>query len=306
MLSNSKGGLYLSDKTEPKDKDFAVVIVSDTHINSTVGLCKPAINLDDGGTYRISPAQHWLWRTWLRFIDDVSILTKDYRVVVVFNGDIGEVDTKRRTTQLVTVNKATILRMVVETIEPLTDVADAIFVIRGTPAHAGKSSWLEEALARDLNICIKSSKDIYSHYQVKGNIGGVLFDIAHHGRMGQLRHTAKLYAIRLAQETMDKYNDKGHQPPDIVVRSHHHRRADSGLNWPCFGVFTPGWQAPTEYIYRISGENDSDDVGGDVYLCSKDAAKTINNYGIVFPKFVWHPLDYSLSKNRKIWEVVKI
>jgi len=38
-----------------------VAVVADTHPNSTVGLCPPEVELDDGGTYHASKAQRWLW-----------------------------------------------------------------------------------------------------------------------------------------------------------------------------------------------------------------------------------------------------
>lgn len=41
-------------------------VVSDLHVNSTVGLCPASgVRLDDGGTYMPSNSQVWLWERWL-------------------------------------------------------------------------------------------------------------------------------------------------------------------------------------------------------------------------------------------------
>ena len=44
-----------------------IAIVSDLHICSTLGLCPPKINLDEGGTYIYSPLQKIIWTYWLDF-----------------------------------------------------------------------------------------------------------------------------------------------------------------------------------------------------------------------------------------------
>jgi len=123
-----------------KTNRVALIVTSDHHINSTVALCTPVINLDDGGTYHASRTQRELYNCWLDFWQQAKELTTGYKRVGVFNGDLGELDTKKRSIQLVTLNKATIQRMVIDTIEPALAILDSVFVMRGTAAHTGKSS----------------------------------------------------------------------------------------------------------------------------------------------------------------------
>ena len=114
-----------------------LICVSDLHINSTVALSPPVVNLDDGGTYHASRGQRWLWECWLDFTERVTGLPG--RKVLLINGDMGELDTKRRSNQLITVNKANIQRLVLDTLEPLVTAVDSLIVIRGTMAHTGKA-----------------------------------------------------------------------------------------------------------------------------------------------------------------------
>jgi len=245
----------------------AIIVSSDQHIGSTVALCPPRVPLDDGGWYYQSPGQRWLWRGWLDFISWARELAQGYKTIAVFNGDLAELDCKRRTNQLVNPNKSTILSMIADTLEPLTTWADSLYFIRGTPAHTGKSGWIEDVAADYTNTVYKTEK-IKSHYQVRLDADGVRIDIAHHASMGGMRRTAKNAANQLAHDTMNDYAFELHAPlPHIVVRSHNHRWADSWDNFDTRAVCIPCWSLPTEYIMRMGKYNGTADVGGVVVLC---------------------------------------
>lgn len=266
---------------------IAGIVISDTHINSSVAVSPPTVNLDDGGTYRSSRIQRALWESWNDFHAQAERITEGMTRVLFLNGDIGELDTKRRSNQLITLNKATIQRIVLDVLEPALRYADHVVVVRGTMAHTGKAGWLEEAIAADLDNAIPSGNDVFSWYQFRGVLSGVKFDVAHHGKMGSIRQTSKGAAVRLAIDTMDKYRDMGESPPDVVIRSHNHRRADSGRNYPTFAMFTPAWQMMTEFGYRIGAENSLADIGGDVFICEGG-------------RYTWHDYRYQ-PKVGKVW-----
>src|SRR4030065_1111786 len=116
-----------------------LAVVSDTHINSPVGLSVPTCNLDDGGTYHASKAQRWLWHNWLDFWNCVMELCTqhDAKVWTVFNGDLIEGDGKNRSTQLITHNDTTAQRVALDVIEPALKGSERTFVIPGTAGHAG-------------------------------------------------------------------------------------------------------------------------------------------------------------------------
>ena len=246
-----------------------VAIFSDTHINSTVGLCPPVVNLDDGGTFRSSPLQRDLWRFWLDYWEQIGKLPG--KKVCIINGDLGELDTKRRTNQIITPNKATIQRIVLDTLAPAFDTCGAFVFIRGTQAHIGKSAWLEEAIAQDVDATVRCHKDApASWYHWRGVVDGVRFDVAHHAAMGRLPHTEKNAGNKIASTILYRYCvDMKEKPPHVAVRSHNHRYADSGGNYETFAVCTPAFTAATEYVYRIGQENSVADIGGLAFVCDK-------------------------------------
>lgn len=241
-----------------------LICVSDTHINSTVALCPPGVNLDDGGTYRPSQAQRWLWRNWLEFWAQAGEIPG--RKIVVLNGDIAELDTKRRSVQLITANKATIIKMVMTALEPALAIADQVLVIRGTPAHAGKGAWIEETIAADLDNVIRQDESAASHYHARLIIDGVRLDIAHHAPMGRQPWARNTGANALASKLLWYYRVDMHKaPPHLAIRAHNHQQA---VGYASAGGDTievrymPAWTLATEYTYRAGYENSLADIGG--------------------------------------------
>ena len=267
---------------------IALIVTSDQHINSTVALCKPVINLDDGGTYHASRTQRWLNDCWLDFCGKVSYLTTGYKRVGVFNGDLGELDTKKRSIQLITLNKATIQGMIIDTTEPLLAHLDTCYIMRGTSAHTGKSSWLEEAIGNDIDIAVRESEGAASWWHYRGLADRVRLDIAHHAPMGGKPWTRKNAANNLAALTMWHYRvTRDERAPHIVIRSHNHTKADSFDNFPTRAIFTPAWTTLTEFGYRSGFENELSEIGGTIILCDGE------DYTI-------HKINY-VRRERRIW-----
>lgn len=252
----------------------------------------PVVNLDDGGTYHASTNQRKLYDCFTDFCKEIGNIKADRKIGVLV-GDIGELDTKRRTVQLVTLNKATILNMMLDTLEPFIDIMDQIVVIRGTMAHVGKSSWLEEKLASDLDNTIRYNDKVASFWHFRRVFDGVRFDIAHHQTMGGIPRTEKSYIDRQTYDTIWRYMwDMNQKPPHLIWRADQHRYVSSGDKWHNFhfkvtGVAMPCFQIKTEWIYRIGHENDNPHVGGVYALCEGGdyiADKILYN---IQPRKIW-------------------
>jgi hypothetical protein len=257
----------------------AIVYISDTHTNSTTGVCKPLIDLDEGGTFHPSRTQSWLYSSLISFVEQARSDTEGYRRVVGFGGDIGELDAKQRSTQVITRNKATIQRMIIETMEPILSIADATLVMRGTPAHEGKSSWLEEWFAYDISAFKDEKSRTSSWWQFVGECNGVRLDLAHHARPPGRRTRKGVGAVTLAGETMYDYRvEMKMEPPHVLIRSHNHQRADSGENFDVHVRYTRAWTSKTEYAYRIGCENALSDIGGLILFCEGASTWQIKEY----------------------------
>ena len=244
-----------------------LAVVGDTHINSSVGLSPLTINLDDGGTYRASKGQRWLWYNWLDYWQSVTDLVTKHegaKVWTVFNGDLVEGDGKNRSHQLITQNDTTVMSMALDAIRPALEASDRLFVVRGTAAHVGLSASLEEKVAIDIEAVKCKETDTYSWWKLLLDCDGVLFDITHHGNVGRLPWTKSNPLNVLASRLIMDY--AGYRLPQVAIRSHNHIYVETYNNFPVRVIAAPAWQLKTEYTHRL-GVVEAADIGGAIFVC---------------------------------------
>jgi hypothetical protein len=248
-------------------KNAIVVVFSDTHINSTVGLCPPSVKLDDAGVYKSSKAQRWLWSNWLDFWKDVAAEKKrlGYPVVSVANGDIAD-DNAHSNTQLITSNLADIIKLAHAALQPCLSVTDHFFATRGTEAHVGASASMDELVAESMGA--HGDGNTSSWWWLRGKFGGVTFDMAHHPGTGSasphLRHGP---AGRVAARIIHDYADMRELPPQIGIRSHNHTFSDSGESYACRVFITMPWQLTTAFGHRVGYSGRLSPIGGLIFIC---------------------------------------
>ena len=195
-----------------------------------------------------------MWRYWLECWQEVKEATEGYRRIWVINGDAIDYDAKNRSNQYITNNKAQVLRIATDVLEPGLDVADSVIVVKGTPAHTGKDGELEEAIAQDLTTAKWYSDKAAAWPAVVCRVGGVRVDIAHHCSIGRLPHTLANGANRIAHRVKEKHINAGHKAPHLAIRSHVHQSVDSGDNYMTRAITTPCWQLTTTYGARIDAD----------------------------------------------------
>ena len=228
---------------------LTIGFLSDLQTNSTVGLCPPVVNFDDGGTYHYSKLQRQLWYDYLGFRDRLKSAKSDGELYLVFNGDLHDGD-HHQTSQIITRNPATMQNIAADVIDPLAQIANKMFLVRGTEAHVGKSASMEEDIAKDFNFEKNGKKRSWWH--LVSRFKGHWFDIAHHTSMGSTPVGKGNAANKLAVETIFEYANRGQKPPDYVIRSHVHRHSDSYDNYITRAIILPCWQYGTAFVHRIA------------------------------------------------------
>lgn len=249
-----------------------VAVTSDHHCGSTLGLCPPeGVRLDDGGTYRPSKAQKWVWRCWEEYWGRADALRKQHSadLYCCYNGDLFEGD-HHHTSQIISRNP-----------EPQAYIADrvfgvpralsptATFIIRGTEAHVGPSGASEEAFARSLKAEPDPVSGKWSWWHLRQELHGVLLDFQHHGRMGQRPWTESNVVSLLAAQIFYEHARRKQRYPDLAIRSHHHRHADSGDAHPVRVIQTPAWQLKTAHAHKVAADSLAD-VGGIFIIIQPD------------------------------------
>jgi len=245
-----------------------VTVISDTHVNSLIGLMTNKVRMDDGGAYLSSKSQRWIYGNFKSFCRDIDVEKRRLRApnTLIINGDISD-DNNHKTTQILTHNKADILKMTVDTLMPIIELADHVIVTRGTEAHVGSNACMDEMVAEDISAH-GPAENMYSWWAFRGEFGGVKFDVAHHpGTFSGMPHTQYAPAGRVAARIAWDYALNSEKPPDVAIRSHNHVFADSGYTYPTRAFITYPWQLTTSYGHRKGFSGRVMPIGGMFFVC---------------------------------------
>lgn len=246
-----------------------LAITSDQHAGSTVALCPPRIRLDDDGHYEASPAQRWIWQHWQDFwkrADQTRKRHKGSKLYQVYNGDMTDGD-HHGTTQILSGNPTAQAAVVDALMKvPLALKPDAMFFVRGTEVHVGKSGCHEERIASGLKkdgwpVQPDPDTGSASRWHLRMEVEGVRIDIAHHGRVGTRPWTKPNVVANLAAEIFYDHCKDGIPHPHLAIRSHMHQFVDTASLHPTRVIQMPAWQLATAFIHRIAPGKLAD-IGG--------------------------------------------
>lgn len=268
-----------------------VVVTADWHVNDTTGLCPPVFKREKGAEYRPGKAQRALWRAWVDFWDFIKEKRDSYSkpptVYAICNGDLGDIN-RHSQVELISTYKPDILRAMVDVAQPMLDIADRVFVIRGTAAHTGGNGELDEIFADDIGAVRDEENICASWWYLRSKFDGVRFDFAHHpATSGRRPWTRQAATARQSRIVRDQYHDRGEKPPDVSIFSHIHYYDDSGRASKPKVFFTPPWKWVGAYGYRLGAATHVEPVGGLWFMCEDG-------------EYTWDVVQYKPSR-RKIW-----
>jgi hypothetical protein len=244
-----------------------LVLTGDLHVNSTVALCPPTVELDDGGTYYASKSQAWIYNRWVDFWAKAAEVQRQHEceVVTILNGELAD-DLRHASTQLISKNEEDHARASLAVLEPVRALSDRIIVTRGSEAHSGTNSSRDEKIARAIGA-ETDEQGRSAHWHYRGVIGGLRIDVAHHPGTGHMRPwTRGGDANRLAAMTVYSYAENGLEPPDVTIRGHNHKPSDSADNHPTRAIILPSWQLTGAFGYRLGSGAAPLPIGGMMML----------------------------------------
>jgi hypothetical protein len=245
-----------------------VVLIADTHTNHKVGLNIPTRQLDEGDTWGACKIQRWLFNTFGDFMEQTDKLKKGELIGVV-TGDFIDIDEKDRTHQIISRDQADAVIGAQNVLEPFANMCESVYFIRGTEAHVGKSAWAEELVASDFDnavVCPDTKKKSWWHLPLE--VEKVQMDIAHHpASNGGGRPMNSLSPVsRLATDTLFQYANAKERLPNLVIRAHIHRYADSRDAFSVRGIILPPLCLLGAFARRL-GINETPQVGGLLIFC---------------------------------------
>lgn len=229
-----------------------IVVLSDLHVGSTVGLWPGKHRVEGGGSYETNVYQRWLHECWQTAVEQIAQIRP--KPIVVLNGD--EIQgVNMRDGQLVT-NKIDIqVDAALNLLEPVRRAAKKLYVIRGTEWHVGKAAEYVEHLAQLLKAEKDPASDQWSWWELYLDIGGPVIHFAHHVGVSSVPWYEATVPLRdtlmLLAELWRFFGQAG---PNVraVVRSHRHRCIHIDVPPGIHVVVTPAWQLKTAFLYKKS------------------------------------------------------
>ncbi len=232
-------------------KPRRIVVVSDLHCGSVMGLCPPKIQIEGGGYYQANKYQQWLYRCWQDMAADIKQLD---RPILVINGDAIQ-GVSHKDGQLIGSELSLQVEIAAELLRPVVADCSRVFFLRGTEWHEGKVSENVEYLAQSLGAEKKASTGQYTRSELYLSLDGAAIHFAHHIGNSSVPHYEATIPTREALiHTSELVRFFGSKAPNLrmIVRSHRHRSAAVWLPPDLWSVVTPAWQLKTSFSYKVA------------------------------------------------------
>lgn len=232
----------MTEGTHSPDVD-ALVVISDTHVGSTLGLCPTITELADGSHYLPNPIQDWIWERWLAFRLHVHGKLEGRRYGLVINGDCIE-GNHHRTLELIHPDVGVHIATAIEVLSPVAKDAAFTYMVRGTECHVGTA---ENGIGKALGAVMSGKAYSAHHWSI--DVNGCLCSFKHHiGSTARTWTRATALGASLANERIEALN-AGRPIPKVLGRAHRH--VPGLYKEPgCCMVITPSWQALTSHGWK--------------------------------------------------------
>jgi len=228
-----------------------ILAIGDLHVGSLVAPWPEEAPLPDGGGWRPGRAQKWLNRCWAEMLAEAKDRKPE---IVVINGDAIDGD-KHVNIGVVTPRADYQASAAVIMLEPLREICQRMYFVRGTPWHVGHYAKDVTAVARQLNATEHPQTheptwpDLFLEHE------GQVIHFAHHigGSINPMYEATaplrELLTLRL--ELLRAYGGKG---PNVrgIVRSHRHRSTYIKTEDGCWALALAPWQLKTDHAYKLA------------------------------------------------------
>lgn len=234
-------------------KNPLYVLVGDTHSGGLTALALPRFTIKTGQVVVASPLQRDLYDFWCDFWGQVDKRRRGRPLHVYFMGDAVDGRIKETTQSLP--SKVDQEELAYQLLTPVRKKATRLYMLKGTDAHVGRQAASEERLADRLR-----ADGLAYHILVEHKPNQILFDLAHHGKVGGRPWTSSAAAVAAMVEL--EFVKHKLPIPRFVVRAHSHVIDDSGARNRLVRAFTtPAWQCRNSHSHKVASFAISD-LGG--------------------------------------------
>lgn len=244
-----------------------LVIMSDMHAGSRLGLLAPGVLLADGHQVGLGEVQRWLWGCYTDAIEKAATFAQGKPVVLIHNGDACQGDRHGATFAANIADQVSIAEACIDAFARKVDLARVI-LITGTEAHDFGEASAERILAERLS----KRWDVSCTHHLLARVEDVLIDVAHHGPTVGRRVWTRANSAR--SYLMSRMLEEQREIPDLYFRAHRHRFVDETV---AVGtrrsrlIITPGWQALDQFARKATQSEAVLECGMTVLLVSGSA-----------------------------------
>lgn len=229
-----------------KTKSKLVMVLSDLHVGSTVGLWPEGFVSNEGNTIGQNGLQKWLWSCWSDMTAFTNRIIGNDEFDLVINGDLVE-GIHHRTLQVMTPDVGDQTDAVKQVLGDFAQSCSNLHIIKGTECHTRND---EVRLGRALGATKDKSTGQNAWDSLDLEVHGTLYNFAHHiSATARPYLEASAHSIALGSLTHSRART-GLPVPKVMVRAHRHRHGiwDDGNQ---MSVVTGAWQCLTRHGYKV-------------------------------------------------------
>ena len=226
------------------NKPEILVVVSDLHCGSVVGLATPSTETEHGNIIGFGKNIHqeWLWDCWCKMIGEVKSFVKKSPAVLLVNGDATEGVHHRNDADLIASAIETHTNMAVDCLNPLLKICASRLVVKGTECHTRN---MENLLAEKIGAVSGKAKDEWLF-----QINDCLIEAKHHmGVTSRAYLEASAMSIHMGNARLNRAR-AGHDIPKVYLRGHRHCGGYYCDGSGVFGV-TGAFQLLTRHGHKV-------------------------------------------------------
>lgn len=229
-------------------KTEVVIVVSDIHCGSDVGLAPPETKTKNGNVIGFGDNLHqaWLWEKWLSGIAQIKQILGNSKAALFVNGDATEGCHHHNNADLIAATIITHTEMAAECLKPISKLCNKTFVVKGTECH---TEHMEDVLAEKLKAVGRQARNKWLV-----EINGVLLDVAHHMTTTSRSYLEASAMSILMGNARNNAIRSGHRAAEVYLRAHRHCGGTFTDNAGLFGV-TGGWQFLTRHGFKVATDS---------------------------------------------------
>lgn len=229
-----------------KTNNKLILVISDLHVGSTVGLWPSNFHSNEGNPIGQNQFQKWLWKCWMDANQWVSKITKGEPYDIVVNGDIVD-GIHHKTLQVMTPDLGDQISAVRHILSGIMKDNTSLHIIKGTESHTLNQ---EIAVGRALGASKNKANGQHAWDNLDLEMNGKLYNFAHHiSATARTYLEASAHSIMLGNLTHARARTKK-RVPDVMIRAHRHRHGiwQDGNQ---ISAITGAWQGLTRYGYKV-------------------------------------------------------